>query len=365
MADRLHKDRFVTTHDIEDQAGSGYLSEKRDFYLRNKDRYDILYLGDSRTLCGLHPDSLEPYVGLKGFTLAHWSNWLPTQYALLNDIIDDIPSDTVIVWSIGEENFSLSPIEEIYPIGWRNMPYLIKAGYPPGDIVNNLLYYAPPTAAVGQNVRIFNFFDTVILPYPLKNFSNASMLAIEESVTSATGGTQDEQLLLQKFRNEKGVGYIRPWYDNGKLVSIAQYKTNGAALRTEITPEYYRARQTELPRTEISDNIHFNPTAWQIFTDILDMFKERGMTVIVNEMDLTPRRYISPEDHWKTQSILREKVIPVVESYGFDYVHADYTKFTDEDYFDYNHMNAEGVKKFSADVGPKLKAVLDKGDHAL
>ena len=358
LADNLHKQRYIT-EDVADLSGSGLLPEKRDFYLNNTERYDVLFLGDSRTLCGLHPDMLKPYTGLEGFTLAHWSNWLPTQYALIKDIIDDIPQDTLIVWSVGGDNFGLSPIEEIYPISWSNGISLAKAGYPAGDIINNLLYYTSVTSVIGQRVRVFNFLNTA-LAYPL-----ASQVSEQSVARTPSANTADEGEMLRVFREEEGIGYIRTWYDQGRLVSVAQYKTNGAMLRTEIVPDFYRGKQAELTRTAVSENIHFNPTSWKIFTDILAMLQERGLRVVVNEMDLTPHRYVDQEDHWKTQDILRAKLKPVVESYGFDYVHVNYKKFTDEDYFDYNHMNAKGVKKFSADLGPQLKAIIERGDNAL
>lgn len=360
------------TETVEDQDGSGYLVDKRNFYIEQPERFDAIFLGDSRTLCGMHADFLEPYWGLKGFTLAHWSNWFPTQYALLSDIIDHIPDGTVVVWSVGLENFGLSPIEEIYPVGWKRLPAMGLAGYPLDDLFVNAVYFTDALIIVGQRLRLFNFIQK-IFNYPVKHFaplpgsgsqeadqSGHQSLFAEES-GAVTHEMDKDKELLDQFRNEPGVGYIRPWYDGERLVSIAQYKTNGATLRTELVPEYYRQKQKEMYNQELSKAIHFHPASWMVFERMLGMLKERGFTVIVNEMDLSPHKYISEEDHKKAQKILRDKLIPVVESYGFQYVYVDYDTFTVSDYFDYNHLNSKGVEKFSRQLGPQLKAALEDG----
>ncbi len=360
-AEKAFKQRFAQGK-AADLAGAGFLPEKLDFYKSHKSQFSALFIGDSRTLCALHPDELEVYWDRQGFTLAHWANWMATQYAVLGDVVDEIPQDTVIVWSIGADNFGLSPIESIYPVGLKRAPYLLHLGYPAGEVFSNVLSYLPFTFIVGQRIRLFNFSQT-LMDKPLARLMRPAKEPTHRDIVTKQDNQQE---ILSRFRTQSGVGYIRPWYgENGELVSVAQYKTNGAALRTELVPEYYRERQTLYNEGGIAQTVKFDHATLQLFEKMLSMMKERGLSVIVNEMELAPHRYESQEDHRKTQEILRAKIVPIVESYGFDYVHVDYTKFTDEDYFDYNHMNAKGVKKFSADLGPKLKEILKKGDNAL
>jgi len=110
-------------------GSAGRLPAKMNYYARAARDYDMVFLGDSRTFCDFHPEILDSVLGTHSFNLGHWTNWFPTQYAQANDLLRTMPSDTVVVWSIGFQNFSFEPIQPAYPIGWRRLPGFLKRGY--------------------------------------------------------------------------------------------------------------------------------------------------------------------------------------------------------------------------------------------
>jgi hypothetical protein len=114
------------------------------YYQADPRRFDMLFLGDSRTYCGIHSDLIDPLTGRRSINLSAFSHWLPAQYAQLRDIADDIAPGTVVVLSIGHQNFDPSPIQRSYPISLANAARLVAFGISPPQLVHNLVWALPP-----------------------------------------------------------------------------------------------------------------------------------------------------------------------------------------------------------------------------
>jgi poly-D-alanine transfer protein DltD len=58
---------------------------------------------------------------------------------------------------------------------------------------------------------------------------------------------------------------------------------------------------------------------------------------------------------------MRTKVASYVRSQGFQYISVDFTKFKDDDYFDYNHLNAKGSQRYDKMLADLLRPLLKRG----
>ena len=60
-------------------------------------QYDLLFVGDSRTYCAMHPEQIDPLLGTRSVNLAFWAHWFPSQYPAAQDILEAAPAGTCIV----------------------------------------------------------------------------------------------------------------------------------------------------------------------------------------------------------------------------------------------------------------------------
>ena len=153
--------------------------------------------------------------------------------------------------------------------------------------------------------------------------------------------------------------YVEPWRDDdGRLVSIAQYKTNGAMARIEIDSAFYRAKQhhTEEFRGFNADSFRMDQASMDTFIAALRKFKAAGVTLVVNEIEESPYMYENAMQREAYRRWMRENIKPRVEEYGFTYIQGPAKALSDADYFDYNHLNENGARRFGRGVGRALKA---------
>ncbi len=90
-----------------------------------------------------------------------------------------------------------------------------------------------------------------------------------------------------------------------------------------------------------------DPAYWRMFEEMLDLFQSHGVRVIVNEMEEAPFIYRNQLLREKWRAFMRDVVSRRVREAGFPYVHVDFDRLTDDDYFDYNHLNSRGIAKFA------------------
>src|SRR5712675_571898 len=59
-------------------------------YRRERTRYDMVFLGDSRAVLSIDPEQIDPLLGTHSLNLAHQANRLATQYASFLDLLPAI-----------------------------------------------------------------------------------------------------------------------------------------------------------------------------------------------------------------------------------------------------------------------------------
>ncbi|NQV22073.1 MAG: hypothetical protein HQ511_11715 [Rhodospirillales bacterium] len=338
------------------------LLSKRDAYLAAPETYGIVFFGDSRTFCAFHPDLLEAPLGARGYNLSFWANWLPTQFAYIEDIAPHIPPGTVFVWSLGHVNFTEGKIRPVYPIGWPRLFTMISLGFEFADLRENLFAYTPVLWTFGYRDRIMEEIDTR-LGRPLVS------PRVETSASLDDGVARQIDDLVARHGGAGGVADTETYRDGTNLASVALYKTNGAYLRVETNPEYYRALQRETAITVRAEQagkggqeFQADPRYWALFQKALDVLQRNGVRVVLNEIEEAPHHYPSPQARDAARSFMRDVVQAEAERRGIPYVRADFDRLKDADYFDYNHLNSVGVAKYTDMIAPLLKPYVNAAD---
>src|SRR5215475_2254762 len=74
---------FVSIPQIQPKlSGAAPLPWRVQHYLQDPHAYSVIFLGDSRTYCGIHPELIERYVNtMHGLNLSSFAHWLPTQWS--------------------------------------------------------------------------------------------------------------------------------------------------------------------------------------------------------------------------------------------------------------------------------------------
>jgi hypothetical protein len=338
------------------------LSNRVAAYLEDPKAYNAIFLGDSRTYCGIHPELLEPLVpGLHALNLSNFSNWFATQLAVVRDIVTRIPPKTIVVWSVGHVDFGTSApgvvtVQRVYPVGPNDAIRLTwwNSGRMPGGLFDNLTYYQPPLHAFVTASELRSTFDG-FLNQPLFSSAARTNSNAAETSRSALGSSNlaaEVRAIEQQAQAEQDVVLATAISDRGRINSVVRYYRRGGYYRTEIDPSYFRMKQAELThKLTDAQAEHFVPTRplpmdWKAFLAILDLFAEHHIRLVVNELEEAPFVYGNRMVREKWRAMMRDLVQPEVEQRGFRYIRTHLDQLSDDDYFDYNHLNSKGVTKY-------------------
>lgn len=332
---------------------------KSAYYERNASQFDLLFVGDSRTYCGVDPYVVDPILGTRSFVLATFSHWLSTQFANDADILGKIPPNATVVWSIGHINFQhVHETEHLtYPIGLTNVPRYLKWGYDWGRIGENAVGLLPGLDIYAHRVSYRAKFDEKLD----RNLMTARLaagpqLASEPSTSVAA--------LVEKYKDEAGAIHVDPIVRDGRPTSVAILTDRGNLRRVEIDHGFHRAKQEEaaakLPT--LGDVFEPAPELWNTFLGILDLFQSRGIRLVVSEFQEAPFNYRNAHNRTVLEAFML-KVQREVESRHFPYVKVDFSRLSDSDYFDYDHLNSAGIPKYSTMLAERLRPHLPLKAH--
>jgi hypothetical protein len=369
------------------------LQIKSQHYKEHADDFDLLLLGDSRTYISLQPHRIDAALGTRTANLATWGHYFATQYGQLLDIVDSIPPDTTVLWSIGHRNFQplgealwtevYPPAQKVafdpsdrwwldkYPITSAHAPTLLNWGYPWHAIKQNLLRYGPlgETIEYAKGLRFtykrrknnplaaFTLFDKPRSPSPEATVKQSAVPSsnppasepLRFTVESALATLPDGQL------SPDDIASAQLLYAGGRATSLLVQTKQGSYYRTELDPDFFREEQRKLAeeilqrKKEITDTPPFVPAPplWKNFVAILNLFQEHNIAIIVNEVEEAPYIYEAWGGKEQLRKFMREVVQPHVESHGIPYLRADFDQLTDADYFDFAHLNARGIEKYT------------------
>ncbi len=311
-----------------------------------------------------------------------------------------IPRGTRVLWSIHNWDFDDNlQVRRVYPVGFADATrYWLWGAHNPG-LLDNLLYYNPLTrfavasgefrsAAISFLGHPFRMAGAKLADH-LENHSAAAPDALPapagakvQSVTLrmtdypgpagfATDGktgipdtTDVRHELSEYYARFPFVARIAPVSDRGAINSVVLYLREGGYYRIELQSEYFRERQEEDGRQDAHPPDEqaqkfvpppLAPVSLKMFRAGLEAFRKAGIPVTVNMMEEAPYTFGNEIIRRKYRESLDARIRPIVESYGDDYVHADYSAFTDSDYFDYNHFNSLGIARYTPLLVQKLR----------
>ena len=339
--------------------------EITNYYKKNANQYNLIFLGDSRTYTGIQPKLIDQRLKTTSLNIATFANWIPTQYPQIEEIISSIPKETIVVWSIGYNNFHRVADwrwahNSVYFIGLHNIAYYIKIGFPVRVIINHLWktsslkegltwvkqgYFYEFSTSLKQN-KFSEKTTTKALkktnPYA-KNYiidgKKMSLYQIEASL--------EKDPFTSKFTEV---------VDGSDITSLVVHTKRGNYVRIELLPDYFREKQLEWWNKNRRPKEAYKPEDcyWKLFVAILDLFQKNNIKLIVNEIEEAPFHYNEKGFYTEGQAFSNEKVRPYVESRGIPYIRADFSQLDDSDYFDYNHLNSKGGHKYAELLSNKL-----------
>lgn len=390
-------------------SAAGTIRQKMDAYAPLRDQIDVVWVGDSRTFCAMHPEVYDPLLGRRSRNLSNWAHWFPTQLSQFEDLSAELPRDATVVWSIGHLNFperheGLEINREVYPLGLANALRLRSWGMPFAKLRPNLLFFNPATQVMSRGPLARRMIDEALAvevwrgpapeaapspePAPATSPSPPPAPAATPAATPAASpapvtsharpsvapvisrsppSEAEVQRRLQELAQDPSFARTLVRRVDGKATSIESFRGGGGYWRIELDEGFFRAKQQAArakhePGDPPAPDAPVSPPYWQAFLAILDLCQARGVRLIVNELEEAPHQYQSRAHQLAYRAFMRERVEPEVTRRGFVYLRADLDQLEDRHYFDYNHLNSRGVLAYARLLAPLLRQHLPPRD---
>lgn len=391
------------TYDAQ-RSGDRSLLQRLNYYLANRDRYNVIFFGDSQSHLGIHPILINDAAGIRGYNLTYPSTFLPLQYALISELAPKIPKSTTVVLDVTFQNFEKKndlPIEAFYPVPLKLALQMWLWRLPQTGLLNNVLYFGRFTHFLATRAEVRS--DAVsLLSYPLAT-PTASAQAASEGEYSEVGGMQfaktknglfwrnisaetgpanesafpgdipaPSDLPQDKEKNARlidfyskipGVEAVEAIEANGVTNSTMLSFSDGSSCRMEVTPDFFRRQQQMVrPFSEAQARTYplpaVEPIKVKIFAAMLDALKAQGIHVVVNAIEEAPMFRQHPLRTKRIRDRLQEIVEPLAKSRGYDFIRIDWDAFDDTDYFDTTHLNCRGSQRLAPMLADKLRSVI-------
>ncbi len=341
------------------------MPDKMVWYRHHARECDLIFLGDSRTYCAFDPEGIDPLLGTRSINLAQWAHWFPTQYPHFKALLPLVPPDTVVVWSIGRCNFhSSGPFNSNYLIGLEDAWRYLAWGHSWKALEPNLA------------TTMANGWNKVTWWWPACHDRPAALAKMAKQFPGLSPPRPDSNRRLAhqeefdairlRFASSPHVSGVSPLIDGDSITSAAIFKSRGNYLRIEIDHDYFRAKQCAWPES-IRDKpqpaagtstaaapVQAEPAFWRNFIAIVDLFEKYKIRLVVNEVEEAPWVYAHSQGNQADRAFM-QTVADYVRQRGFTYVRVDWDQFHDADYFDYNHLNSDGVARFTPLIAEQLR----------
>lgn len=335
------------------------LPEKLAYFEQHRDEFDVVFVGDSRTLCGVHPELLDPLIGQRSINLAAWAHWFPTQYPFFQDLLPLLRDDVRVVWLIGHQNFvdRHSSVSTQYGVPLSEVPLYLSLGFSWNELRPNLVKLSP----LGAPLRPFLRW-TKALRARADAFCASSLYAPPSPPGEVDPFAAPAEGLIAELKRDPATLSAVPVYSGGGVTSVAVQRRRGGYLRYEVNEEFFRGKQAK-SKVRVGPNqseLEPGPGRYVLFERILDMCARAGVRLVVVEVEEAPHTYERPQVRERYREFMRKRVQPAVEQRGFAYLRPDWDLIEDAHYFDYNHLNHKGVERFTPLLARTLAPQLGK-----
>lgn len=339
------------------------------WYAPRAAEFDLVFLGDSRTYCGIHPEVIDPLLGTASINLSSFAHWFGSQYPQILDVARLAPPRAAVLWSVGHANFfGNNGIHRKYPVSPALALDYLRWDVPREGLWDDVFYFTPglqPLALRGNWQRRYIAWlgRPLVLPRLAAQANAAGPLPVEPGRPLGA----DADAWLAYFRADDRVSSSMAVADGGRVNSVVAHMKRGGYYRVELDPGYFRRKQREhgAPQpgaASAGDTLpEPNPGYWRLFEESLAAFKAAGTRLIVNELEEAPYTYGDPANRARWRRFMRERVQARVEAAGFVYIRADLDRLDDAHYFDYNHLNSRGAHAYAALLAAALRPHLQPG----
>ena len=336
------------------------------YFEQHSAAYDVVFLGDSKTYCGIHPEFIDPLLGTRSINLSIFSNWFPTQYPLARDVLRAAKPGTTVVWSIGHVNFHApNGIWRVYPVDFATALKYKLWRVPDNNLWDNVLYYNAWTQPIADrkewNARLHAWLQWQYRPDG-RGSPGGQPLSGPPAGTVVDPFAAAAAALAEQWRQDPRATTAQVVLDGGHTTSVTAFLRGGGYYRIELDHAFFRGKQKATPlsdeRVRDAKPLQPDPGMWRLFVEILTLFKNSQVELVVNELEEAPYTYGHPLERERLRNFMRTQVQPLVEGMGFKYVRADFAQVLDTDYFDYNHLNSSGVQKYAPLLAERLRPLV-------
>ncbi|HZT86950.1 MAG TPA: hypothetical protein VFA12_03205 [Stellaceae bacterium] len=363
--DFLYARRFISPVQPMSTGSTG-LVNRMAWYREHLNDYNLVFVGDSRTYCGMHPELIDPLLNTSSINLALFENWFLTQLPQIQELAPLVPKEATVVWSVGMENFVATPgVRRVYPVGILNALHYLEWSLPSDGLVDNVLYYNPVLhfLAVRGDARQ-DFVELLDHPLHMQGakilgdalIGTANAAEPERPTAPSVPQVSDEDLrtLTEQWQKDPRVASVSVVRDNGRPTSLTIYFRRGSYYRVELDPEFFREKQRHFaPYTSQPPRVEEG--YWRVFEEILRTFKNNKVNLIVNEVEEAPFVYGGQRTREVWRKVMRDVVERRVLDFGFPYTRVSLDKLSNDDYFDYNHLNSSGAAIFTPMLAEQLR----------
>jgi hypothetical protein len=322
------------------------------WYRQHAADYNLVFIGDSRTFCGIHPFLLDPLLGTSSINLAVLAHWFPTQLPEIADLASHIPKGTTVVWSVGVVNFvTPGSIQRTYPVGFYNAARYLWWGAQTKGLLDNLLFYNPALYFLSERESTKQQFENFLRkPAPLpQRAAPAATVGAAPSQNPDPHAAEASELLVEYQKNPEVSTADLETVDGRLTAAIIQFR-RGGYYRIELDHDYFVRKKSEV--TFRWGPVSTDPASFRMFEDALQIFKAHDIKLVVNEIEEAPFMYSDKQWH---RDFMRDVVEKRVRELGFSYIRAGFDRLSDDDYFDYNHLNSRGVARFMPMLAEQLR----------
>jgi hypothetical protein len=350
---------------LDRSEGSQTLRHRVMDYAAKPDRYDLVFIGDSRTYCGIHPEYLDPLLGTRSVNIANFAHWFPTQFAMERDLGPSLRGRTV-VWTIGHQNFTPINLQPVYPLRLDTAWDLVRLGLTMPGLADTFLQSFTVTRVFSERSKLKAQLQG-LLQVPAAPARAGTARPPPDAYVSALSRDQAQAAaasLRFTLKDDPTVASVSDVYDAGALTSLVIYRKGGGYERVEIDHAYFRWQQQRAAPRRMTDaaaaaySFQADPRMLELFQLMLDDFRRNGVKLIVNEIEEAGFMYPHPAVRAAARRFMQTEVRRRVEAAGFTYVRADLDLLTDSDFFDYNHLNRSGIAKYSPMLAKLLKPIV-------
>lgn len=332
---------------------TGYLHQRLAYYAEHRDEFDLVFVGDSRTYCGIPPAVMDPLLEARSINLAVPAHWLPTQYPFLRDLLADLRPGTTVVLSLGPLNFvpASDTVQTGYPLSWGDAWDYLSFGFGFDALRPNLVEHSrlaralAPLSTTARELRVAS-----------DAFASRPLLAPSPPATHDDAPASDPyaevaERLVAELSVDPSVAQVTIHRNQGRAVAVMVFGVHGGQQFLELDRAYFRGVQDASPtRSEFTPDL----PRLRLFEHLLDMCQEAGVNLVVNALWEAPHTYAGERLELE-RSFMRETIRPQVEARGFAYVEVDFSGITDAHYLDYNHLNQDGVALYAPRLAEALR----------